>query len=71
MISIQNVGQVDTVKVKELVKGDVLMFNFGLLSTVEGFGKETVKLLEVYVYSHEHKETNLVRWNKDKEVCKV
>ena len=71
MISIQNVGQVDTVKVKELAKGDVLMFNFGLLNTVEGFGKETAKFIEVYLYSHEHKETNLVKMSKDKEVCKV
>lgn len=71
MISLQSVGQVETVKVKELMKGDLLMFNFGLLNTVEGFGKETVKFIEVYLYSHEQKETNLVRWSKDKEVCKV
>lgn len=71
MISLQSVGQVETVKVKEIIKGDVLMFNFGLLNTVEGFGKGTSKFIEVYLYSHEHKETNLVRWSKDKEVCKV
>lgn len=71
MISIQNVGQVETVKVSTLVRGDVLMFNFGLLSTVEGFGKATDKFIQVYLYSHEHKETSLVRWSKDKEVCKV
>lgn len=71
MISIHNVGRVDTIKVKELVKGDVLVFNFGLLNTVEGFGKETAKFIEVYLYSDEHKETNLVKMSKEKEVCRV
>lgn len=68
---LQQIGQVETVKVKDLVKGDILMFNFGVLSAVEGFGKEAPQYVEVYLYSHEFKETNLVKWKKEKEVCKV
>lgn len=68
---LQQIGKVETVKVKSLVKGDVLMFNFGVLNTVEGFGKETAQYIEVYLYSHECKETNLVKWKKEKGVCKI
>lgn len=70
-MKLQTIGTVETVKVKTLIKGDVLMFNFGLLGTVEGFGKETEKFIEVYVFSHEQKETTLAKWKNDKEVCKL
>lgn len=70
-MKLQSIGEVETVKVNTLVKGDILMFNFGILGTVEGFGKETEKFIEVYVFSHEQKQTTLAKWKKDKEVCKV
>lgn len=68
---LQGVGQVDTVKASDLNVNDVVMFNFGLTAKVVGFGKETVKFIEITFLSHETNTVSTVKYKKDKSMCRT
>lgn len=71
-IHLQDVGKIEeTVKASDLRVGDVVMFNFGLLNSVVGYGKQTDKFVELAMYSHETQTTTMAKYKKDKELCVV
>ena len=71
MINLQGVGQVETVKASDLIVGDIVMFNFGIINVVHDLGKETAKFIEITFFSPETKSLTTTKYKKNKQVCRM